>query len=96
MRFEPARQIVGIVRVNAHARRIAVQGVPQFSGTVSLAPPQFDPRFDQHDIPGTRQTQQLHGQQGAAQATANNQHIGLADGRRCLSALWLTHGYSLF
>ena len=92
VRRKPAGQVVRVVRLDAHARRVAIEGMPKLRGAVGLAASQFRPGFNQHDAPGTRQAQQLHGQQGAAQATANNQHIGLADGRGCLSGLWLAHG----
>ena len=92
MRLQPAGQVIGIIGVDAHARGIAVKGMPQLGGAVGLAPAQFGAGFHHRDAPGTRQAQQLHGQQGAAQATAHNQDISVADGRGYLCRVRFIHG----
>ena len=43
---EPLDQVVGVIRVDTHARRIAVQGMAQFDRTVGLAAAEFGARFD--------------------------------------------------
>ena len=69
--------------------------MPQLSGTVGLAASQLGSWLNHNDAPRTRQAQQLHGQQGAAQPPANDQNIGLAGYRWGLSGVWLAHGCSL-
>ena len=52
---EPLRQVVGVVGIDAHARRIAVQGVAQFDGAVGLATAKLGARFDHQDLALARQ-----------------------------------------
>ena len=77
---EPLGQVVGIVRVNAHTRRIAVQRMAQFDRAVGFAAPQLSTGFDYQDTPRARQAKQLHGQHRAAQATTDDQYICNAGG----------------
>ncbi|MNP61158.1 hypothetical protein D3C76_1563130 [compost metagenome] len=76
-RGEPLGQVIGVVRVDAHARRVAVQGVAQFHGAVGLAPAQFAARLDDQYLAPARQAQQLRGQHGTAQTATDDQDIGL-------------------
>ena len=46
VRGQPLRQIIRIIRVDAHPRRVAVQRMPQLDRTVSLTPSQFSTRLD--------------------------------------------------
>lgn len=51
---EPLSEVVGIVRVNAHAGGIAVQRMAQFDCAVGFTTPQFSARFDYQDAPRAR------------------------------------------
>ena len=74
---EPLSQVVGIVRINAHACGIAVQRVAQLDCAIGFASPQLSTGFDYQDAPRARQAQQLHGQHCAAQATTDDQHVSV-------------------
>ncbi|MNR34212.1 hypothetical protein D3C85_1519610 [compost metagenome] len=51
---QPLGEVVGVVRVDAHARRVAVEGMAQLDRAIRLAPAQFGTGFDhQHrSFPG--------------------------------------------
>ncbi len=94
MDLQPFGQVIGIVRVDAHPRRIGVQRVPKLRGTVGLTPSQLGTWLDDQNPPPARQTQQLHCQHRATQTTTDNQYIGRQDSVCCLSAQGFSH-YSL-
>ncbi|MNF78718.1 hypothetical protein D3C84_609110 [compost metagenome] len=89
---QPLSQIVGVVRVDAHARRVAVERMAQLDRAVGLAPSKFCPGFDHQQRAFTGQAQQLRRQHRAAEATADDQDVRVADGVGRLSALGFSHG----
>ncbi|MNI63325.1 hypothetical protein D3C73_1186870 [compost metagenome] len=74
---EPLGQVVGVVRVDTHPRRVAVERMAQFHRAVGFAPPQLGPGFDhQHPTPA-RQSHQLRRQHRTTEAATDNQDIGV-------------------
>ena len=73
---EPLGQVVGVVRVDTHARSVAVQGVTQLGSAVGLATSQLGTWFDDDNALPARLPEQLHGQQGAAQAASDDHYVG--------------------
>ena len=86
-------QVIGIVRIDAHARRIAIEGMTVFGSAVGFATPQLPTRLDHQQAPASGATQQLRRQQGAAQATPDDQYIRHVVAGRC--RLLFVHRYLL-
>ncbi|MNN09741.1 hypothetical protein D3C81_1226370 [compost metagenome] len=74
---QPLGQVVGVVRVDTHPRRVAVERMAQFHRAVGFAPPQLGPGLDhQHPAPA-RQAHQLRRQHRATEAATDNQDVGV-------------------
>ncbi|MNF97168.1 hypothetical protein D3C84_799870 [compost metagenome] len=84
-------QVVGIVRIDAHARRVAIERMPQFHSAIGFAAPQFGARLDDQHPALARQTQQLRRQHRAAEAAADDQDVRVTDGVGRLPVSGFTH-----
>ncbi len=84
-------QVVGIVRVDTHARCVAVEGMAQLHGAVGLAATELGAGFDHQHPTLARQAQQLRRQHRAAEAAADDQDVCVADGVGRLSAWGFAH-----